>query len=161
MKQPSQWTCGLVVNASFTTFGSHEFDFLVYCFLFTPHNLFRQLFTPTKYISAYILNIVTLTLHKHVTFLVLFGRCAILRSRSSNLVDLSINPLLWQCYSTLSHNAYGQETKNFMDYEKYSVPYLSHNVTNVTITGCCNVAQYVARGTGHPWQQTFEALPPS
>ena len=46
-------------------------------------------------------------------------------------------------YNTLSHNAYGWETKNFMHYEKYSVPYLSHIVTNVTITGCCNVAKYV------------------
>ena len=51
-------------------------------------------------------------------------------------------------YNTLSHNAYGWETKNFMHYEKYSVPYLSHIVTNVTITGCCNVAKYVVRGTG-------------
>ena len=34
----------------------------------TLHNLFCQLFTPTKYISAYILNVVTLTLHQHVTF---------------------------------------------------------------------------------------------
>ena len=61
--------------------------------LFALHNLFRQLFTPTKYISAYILNVVTLTVHQHVTFLVLFGRYAILPSQSLNLVDLLINPL--------------------------------------------------------------------
>ena len=36
MKQPSQWTCGLVVNASYATFESNEFDFLVYfCFVRT------------------------------------------------------------------------------------------------------------------------------
>ena len=50
MKQLSGWTCGLMVNVSLVTFGSHEFDFLVYSFLFALRNLFRQLFTPTKYI---------------------------------------------------------------------------------------------------------------
>ena len=46
MKQLKLWPCGLVVNASFATFGSCEFDFLVCPTLFA---LFRQLFTPGDY----------------------------------------------------------------------------------------------------------------